>query len=96
MPGTTFVGIFTALIILFHDAASYGRLYPVTGTWFKDRTDVNDLKKTLTAFQSTGGDTALTRGAKFLNTTADGVKKAPLFSDCIEGEIYTKFKCECN
>lgn len=80
---TTFLAILTAQ----HGCTGYGRPYPVTGTWFKDRTNITDLNQTLTAFKSIGGDTALSRGAEFMNRTKEGVKTDPLFKDCAVGEL---------
>ena len=67
--------------------ADWQRPYPVTGTWFKDRTNVTDIRHTLSEFKAIGGDTALSQGAEFLNRTSDSIKTDPLFRDCTAGKF---------
>ena len=64
----------------------YGAKYPLSGSWFKDRINRDDLNKTLTTFKSLGGDTVLLRGAEFLNRTAGSIKSDPLFTSCKESK----------
>ena len=66
----------------------YGTKYPLSGSWFKDRLNRDDLNKTLSTFNSLGGDTVLLRGAEFLNRTAESIKSDPLFKSCTDGKFY--------
>lgn len=68
-----------------HTLAKYGDPYPLSASWFKDRTSVPDVEQTLSTFQSLGGDTVLLRGAEFVNSTAANVKRDPQFLQCTEG-----------
>ena len=84
-----FVAVLLACVLTSYGVRGYyGTKYPLSGSWFKDRLNRDDLNKTLSTFNSLGGDTVLLRGAEFLNRTAESIKSDPLFKSCTDGKFY--------
>ncbi|XP_067933303.1 uncharacterized protein [Watersipora subatra] len=89
------VGIFNTLIAIVSsiDAhllsllAKCRATYPLSGSWFKDRTNETEVRETLALFKTVGGDTALLRGAEFSNRTSESITADPAFASCrIDGK----------
>lgn len=67
-------------------------LYPISGSWFNDRFDQDDINRTLTAFQSTGGDTVMMRGVQVESRTTAEIKHDVKFKSCMQGMGW--YKCQ--
>ena len=64
-----------------------GRPYPISGSWFKDRTNTTDIQQALKQFKGIGGDTIISNGVQFINSTKEDVRNNAHLHGCVVGQF---------
>ncbi|XP_041350900.1 uncharacterized protein LOC121369889 [Gigantopelta aegis] len=72
-----FASLITALV-----SSDPGPKYPITASWFKDRFTLEEWNKTLTTFQTWGGDTVFLRAPPMIKRSIQDLARDPNFAWC--------------
>ena len=68
-----------------------GRPYPISGSWFKDRTNTTDIQQALEQFKGIGGDTIISYGVQFINSTKENVRNNAHLHGCVVGQFSLRY-----